>query len=76
MKCPLMLMGRLAAYPRVNFERGDDDCREEDCAWWDGERCAVLMIAVDLDRAVSQVNDLCLNLVAQLENLNENISRK
>ena len=67
MKCPLLM----ASDP-------PNDCVEENCAWWDphSERCAVLMVAVDMDRAVSVVNDLCLNLDAQLSNLNENLIQR
>ena len=66
MKCPLLMMS-------LSIET--DTCREEACAWWDeaSERCAILMVAVDMDRAVSQVNDLCLTLNAQLSNLNDKV---
>ena len=69
MKCPLLMASETIK---------TDDCREEKCAWWDepSERCAVLMVAVDMDRAVSQINDLCLNMTAQLGNLNENLMRR
>jgi hypothetical protein len=81
MKCPLLMMGKFAGpWPRMkdDYKPGDDSCREEKCAWWDkdSERCAVLMVAVDMDRAVSVVNDLCLTLGAQLGNLNENLIKR
>lgn len=58
MKCPL-----LSIAPGVGSWV---NCLEEDCAWWEAteERCAVMSIAVDMDRAVSVVNDLCLTLGA------------
>ena len=71
MKCPLFMM--FPEQPGTS-----NDCTEDSCAWYDyhSKRCAVLMVAVDMDRAVSQVNDLCLNLTAQLGNLNENLIKR
>lgn len=68
MKCPLLMASETIVA---------DDCREEKCAWWeeDSERCAVLMVAVDMDRAVSVVNDVMLVLSEQLQNLNANIQK-
>ena len=72
MICPLLMATTLASSQPTDY-----DCREEKCAWFDpySERCAVLMVAVDMDRTVSQINDLCLNLAADLGNLNENLMR-
>ncbi len=66
-KCPLLMASDQ-----------EDTCREEKCVWWDeaSERCAILMVAVDMDRAVSVVNDLCLTLGQHLGNLNENLIKR
>lgn len=60
MKCPLFSIA-----PEINTWV---NCLEDDCAWWEmvEERCAIMSIAVDMDQAVSQVNDLCLTLQAHL----------
>lgn len=79
MKCPLLALAVFAnSDPNICWKDSADECREDGCAWWDepSERCAVLMVAVDMDRAVSVVNDLCLNLQAQLGNLNENLIKR
>jgi hypothetical protein len=71
MKCPLFSIA-----PEINSSWVD--CLEEQCAWWEEveERCAIMSITVDMDRAVSVVNDLCLTLAAQLGNLNENLIKR
>ena len=61
MICPLLLAGIFAS-PRaaVGFERTTPDCKEEGCAWWNEnlKQCAVLVRAVDMDKAVLIINAL------------------
>lgn len=73
MICPLLMATTLASSQPTDYE-----CREASCAWWDpySNRCAILMIAVDMDRAVSQINDINLTLIAHLGNLNENLIKR
>lgn len=67
MKCPLLKSAIFSnSDSTISWNDSADDCKEDDCAWWDfrSNRCAVLMVAVDMDRAVSVVNDLCIALNA------------
>ena len=48
MKCPLLLplIYQLGGLP----DGTEDDCKQEECAWWDGgnKQCAILVLAVIL----------------------------
>lgn len=53
-RCPLLMMGGVGREPYVT------DCREESCAWWDGQAdaCAVLSIARATDRVCTALENI------------------
>ena len=73
MICPLLMATTLASSQPTDY-----DCREDECAWYNEytNLCAIKMVAVDMERTVSYINDVCLTLNAHLGNLNENLIKR